>query len=67
MKASPDAWARRRLTCLALSVAVFLGVSFVGCGSSENKVELTPEAKQAVNKTKVGDPSKFVKPKGKRR
>ncbi len=71
MKVSPILRARRRVLGLTVSGAVVLGFSIGGCGSSsENKVEPTAEAKKAVMTNKVGDPSKFVKPKpssGKRR
>jgi hypothetical protein len=66
MKASPAAWACPRLCCLTLSGAVVLASLIGGCGPSENKIVLTPEAKKAVMSSKVGDPSKFVKPKGAR-
>jgi hypothetical protein len=67
MKASPEVRTPQRLLILTLSGAVFLAFSIGGCGSSENAGELSPEAKAAVTKNKVGDPSKFVKPKAGRR
>jgi hypothetical protein len=44
----------------------FVATSFSGCGSSENGIEMTPEAKKAINTKKIGDASKFIKPGGKR-
>jgi hypothetical protein len=67
MKVSRDVRAPQRLLCLGLSGAMFVAVSMVGCGSGENVYELTPEAKKSVNASKIGDPSKFVKPKAGRR
>lgn len=53
---------RRRFLCLFISGGSFLAGTFAGCGGSENALELSPEAKKAVLTSKIGDPSKFVKP-----
>jgi hypothetical protein len=63
MKASSDSWARRRVFCVISSGVVFISLSIGGCGSSERVFEQTPDAKKAVIANKIGDPSKFVKPK----
>jgi len=57
---------RRRFLGLLLSGAGWVAWSIAGCGTSENRIELTEEARKSVRASKVGDPSKFVKP-GKRR
>lgn len=55
----------RRISC-SLAIGGLLTASVVtGCGQSESKYELTPEAKKSIVASKVGDPSKFVTP-GKR-
>jgi hypothetical protein len=53
---------RRRFLGLLISGGGFLAWSIAGCGPSENKVEMDPDAKKSVLQSKVGDPSKFVKP-----
>jgi hypothetical protein len=53
---------RRRFLCLLISGGSFLAGTFVGCGS-ESKFEMSPETKKAVLTSKIGDPSKFIKPK----
>ncbi len=52
----------RRLLCLFVTGGCFLAGTLAGCGGSENTVELSPEAKKSVLTSKVGDPSKFIKP-----
>jgi len=59
---------RRRFLCLLMSGGGLLASSFVGCNSSETKTEVSEDARKAINANKIGDPSKFIKPKaGKRR
>jgi hypothetical protein len=53
---------RRRFLCLFISGVNFLAGTFAGCGGSENKFDMSPETKKAVLTSKVGDPSKFIKP-----
>jgi hypothetical protein len=53
---------RRRFLGLVLSGAGLVAWSIAGCGTSENRFELTEEARKSVMASKVGDPSKFVKP-----
>ncbi len=52
---------RCRVLCLFISGGSFLAMTLAGC-DSENKVEMSPETKKAVFASKIGDPSKFVKP-----
>jgi hypothetical protein len=52
----------RRLLCLFVTGGCFLAGTLAGCGGSENQLELSPEAKKSVLTSKVGDPSKFIKP-----
>lgn len=70
MVASPRPCVDRRFFCMASSAAVSLALLMAGCGSSgESPQELTPEARKSLVAGKVGDTSKFIKPKstGKRR
>jgi hypothetical protein len=70
MTASPRSRGPRHLLGLASSGAVVVALVIGGCGPSESVQELTPEAKKSLVALKVGDTSKFVKPKarpGKRR
>jgi hypothetical protein len=60
------AMVRRQFLCALMAGGTFVATSFSGCGSSENAIEMTPEAKKAINTKKVGDASKFIKPGGKR-
>ena len=52
----------RRLLCLFVSGGCFVAGTLAGCGGSESPIELSPEAKKSVLTSKVGDPSKFIKP-----
>jgi hypothetical protein len=58
---------RRRLLGLLASGGGLLGLAAFGCGSSETKYEMSPEAKKALVSTKIGDPTKFKKSKGSKR
>jgi hypothetical protein len=53
---------RRRFLGLLMSGGGFVAWSVVGCGTSENRFEMTEDAKKSVMASKIGDPSKFVKP-----
>jgi hypothetical protein len=53
---------RRRFLGLLMSAGGFLSWSMAGCGTSERKVEMDPQAKKSIMASKIGDPSKFVKP-----
>jgi len=53
---------RRRFLCLLMSGGSLLAWSMAGCGTSESKVEMDPEAKKTILQSKIGDESKFVKP-----
>jgi hypothetical protein len=53
---------RRRFLFLLMSGGSFLAWSILGCGTSENKIEMTPETKKSILSSKIGDPSKFIKP-----
>jgi hypothetical protein len=63
----PTDTVRRRFLCLLMSGGSLITWSMVGCGESENKVEMSPEAKKAVFTSKIGDESKFLKKTGKAR
>jgi hypothetical protein len=53
-----DDMVRRHFLCLLLSGGSFLA----GCGSSENKLEVSAETRKGAVASKIGDVSKFVKP-----
>jgi hypothetical protein len=53
---------RRRFLGLLMSAGSFLSCSLAGCGTSESKVEMSPDARRAIMASKIGDPSRFVKP-----
>jgi hypothetical protein len=55
--------AKFHLRCLfvIISGGSFLAGTLAGCGSSETKLELTPEVKKNVLTSKIGDPSRFIK------
>jgi hypothetical protein len=60
MQVSTD-MVRRRFLGLMMSAGCFLTWSVAGCGTSESKVEMDPDAKKSIMASKIGDPSKFVK------
>ena len=62
MRESTGSVRRRQFLALSVSGAGFLAWSMAGCGTGENTLELDPDAKKSVLQSKIGDPSKFVKP-----
>jgi hypothetical protein len=60
------AMVRRHFLCTMLSGSGLVAAGLAGCGSSGSQVEMTPDAKKTITASKVGDESKFIKPKGKR-
>ena len=52
---------RRRFLCLLTSAGSVIAGSIAGCGPSENKFEMTEDAKKTTRHSKIGDESKFKK------
>ena len=62
MQESTGPLSRRRFLGLLLSGAGWVACSIAGCSTSENRIELDEEARKSARASKVGDPSRFVKP-----